>query len=76
MCGVCNAGTLMWWSTRECGSECKWWAGPWSPPTTSAPRTTSAASWSQLRGHHTGHIGHPPLDIGHKVASGADVANT
>ena len=56
---VCNAGTLMWWSTRECGSECKWWAGPWSPPTTPAPwSTVVAASWSSSWSHGSPSTGH------------------
>ena len=56
---VCNAGTLMWWSTRECGSECKWWAGPWSPSTTPAPwSTVVAASWSSSWSHGSPSAGH------------------
>ena len=56
---VCNAGTLMWSSTRECGSECKWWASPWSPPTTAAPwSTVVAASWSSAWSHGSPSTGH------------------
>ena len=67
---MCNAGTLMWWSTRECGSECKWWAarGHLLPH-----RLRRGRLWSQLRGRPPGHTGHPLLDIGHKIDKAASV---